>query len=148
MKKIIIYASSHHQNTKKVVEAICQMDEITAYNVSDAELLDLEDYDYIGIASGMYMAKIAEPLYQYLQKNKEKLKGKKVFTIYTSGSGNKKYQKTFDEIIRELNMNSMGAFSCKGFDTYGFWKVIGGISKNHPNAKDLENAKNFYKKLK
>lgn len=41
----------------------------------------------------------------------------------------------------------MGEFSCKGFDTFGLFKLIGGISKGHPDKNDLDNAKTFLKEL-
>ena len=41
----------------------------------------------------------------------------------------------------------VGEFSCKGFDTFGPFKLIGGISKGHPDKNDLDNAKAFFKEL-
>lgn len=41
----------------------------------------------------------------------------------------------------------MGEFSCKGYDTFGPFKLIGGISKGHPDKNDLDNAKAFFKGL-
>jgi hypothetical protein len=39
-------------------------------------------------------------------------------------------------------------FSCKGYDTFGPFKLIGGLSKGHPDETDLENAVAFVKGLK
>ena len=36
-------------------------------------------------------------------------------------------------------------FSCRGYDTYGFFEKIGGIAKNHPNEKDFKKAREFIK---
>lgn len=41
----------------------------------------------------------------------------------------------------------MGRFSCKGFDTFGPFKLIGGVAKGHPDDRDLAAAVEFYKKL-
>ena len=38
-----------------------------------------------------------------------------------------------------------GKFSCKGYDTFGPFKLVGGIAKGHPNDKDLADAVTFYK---
>lgn len=41
----------------------------------------------------------------------------------------------------------LGEFSCKGYDTFGSFKLIGGIAKGHPDTQDLENARKFYRKI-
>ena len=47
MKTIIIYESSHHENTKKLVDAISKRHEITAVPVTQASDLDLRAYDAV-----------------------------------------------------------------------------------------------------
>ena len=42
----------------------------------------------------------------------------------------------------------VGRFSCKGFDTFGPFKLIGGVSKGHPDEKDIAAAIEFYNGLK
>ena len=42
----------------------------------------------------------------------------------------------------------LGAFSCKGYDTFGPFKLVGGIAKGHPDERDLENARAFYRQLR
>jgi len=42
----------------------------------------------------------------------------------------------------------LGEFGCQGYDTYGLMKLIGGISKDHPDETDLKNAVAFYGSLK
>ncbi|MEI3307063.1 MAG: hypothetical protein V8R40_14225 [Dysosmobacter sp.] len=42
----------------------------------------------------------------------------------------------------------LGEFSCKGYNTFGPFKLIGGSAKGRPNEDDLENARTFYRKLK
>ncbi|MEE1099963.1 MAG: hypothetical protein U0K86_00580 [Agathobacter sp.] len=36
-------------------------------------------------------------------------------------------------IINNKNCPIIGKFSCKGYDTYGPFKLVGGIAKSHPN---------------
>ena len=52
-----------------------------------------------------------------------------------------------DIFISERRKRIVGEFSCKGFDTFGPFKLIGGISKGHPDKNDLDNAKAFFKEL-
>lgn len=52
MKAIIIYASTHHGNTRKVVEAIEKECEIEVIDATKIHEKDLKGYDLIGFASG------------------------------------------------------------------------------------------------
>lgn len=49
--------------------------------------------------------------------------------------------------LSEKGFDIVKEFSCKGFDTFGMLKYIGGINKNRPNEEDLEKAKIFAKEL-
>ena len=42
----------------------------------------------------------------------------------------------------------LGEFSCKGYDTFGPFRLVGGIAKGHPDAADLEDARRFYRVLR
>ena len=35
----------------------------------------------------------------------------------------------------------------RGYDTFGPWKLVGGIAKGHPNARDLDKARAFYREI-
>ncbi len=41
----------------------------------------------------------------------------------------------------------LGDYGCQGYDTYGPLKLLGGISKGHPDQTDLRNAIEFYDNL-
>ena len=41
----------------------------------------------------------------------------------------------------------IGEFRCRGFADYGFLKIFGGTNKGRPNGKDLQEAKDFARKL-
>ena len=45
------------------------------------------------------------------------------------------------------NFDFSGAFHCKGYDTFGPFKIIGGIAKKHPDEKDLANACVFFENI-
>ena len=62
MKTAIVYYSKHHGNTKKLVEAIqgALNSDITLIDVTKAHSVNLEDYDMVGIASGIYYSKFAK----------------------------------------------------------------------------------------
>ena len=51
------------------------------------------------------------------------------------------------KIAEEKNCRCLGVFYCKGFDTFGPFKLVGGINKNRPNTEDMEQAVPFYRGL-
>jgi flavodoxin len=139
----IIYASVHHGNTKKVVEAIARSCEVELIDATQVREKDLTGYDAIGFSSGIYYSKFHRAVLDFAADNLPE--GKKVFYICTYG-GNASY-KSMEEITRKNNAVEIGTFSCKGFDTFGPFKLLGGLAKGHPDDKDLENAVTFFKKL-
>lgn len=139
MRTVIVYASVHHGNTKKLVENIaekCGVDLIDAVKQSKA---DLSVYDKIGFASGIYFSKFHQKILQFIAENLPK--DKKIFLICTYG-GSANY-KSPESILKEKRASIIGKFGCKGYDTFGPFKMLGGISKGHPDEKDLQDAVNF-----
>jgi flavodoxin len=66
--------------------------------------------------------------------------------IYASvHHGNTK--KVVEAIAKRKNAVEIGRFSCKGYDTFGPFKLVGGLAKGHPDETDLENAVAFVKGL-
>jgi hypothetical protein len=57
------------------------------------------------------------------------------------------FNKPLEEKLSEKGFDIIGEFSCRGFDTYGPFKLIGGISKGRPNEKDLQKAGKFAQDL-
>lgn len=56
-----------------------------------------------------------------------------------------RHKKTIAEVIKDKKCNEVGRFQCKGFDTYGPFKLFGGIQKGHPDETELKAAVDFYK---
>ena len=143
MRKAIIYASVHHGNTENLVKSIaeeCQVDLINAVKQSDA---DLSSYDMIGFASGIYFSKFHQSILKFAEKNLPD--DKKVFLICTYG-GSANY-KSIEQILDKKHASVDGKFGCKGYDTFGPFKLVGGIAKGHPDDKDIQNAVEFVKNL-
>ena len=41
----------------------------------------------------------------------------------------------------------IGKFGCKGYDTFGPFKLVAGIAKGHPDEEDIKNIVEFAKGL-
>ena len=92
MSTAIIYYSRHHENTKKLVDAIKKANpEIKTIDFTENRVVDLNQYTHIGIASGIYFGKFNKELTEYIKKNLPH--AKKAFGIFTYGNYSDKYTK-------------------------------------------------------
>ena len=146
MKTAICYLSYHHGNTRRVVQAMAEAGGVDLIDVRTRQAVRLEGYDCIGLASGIYGFEthkaVAAFARQYLPA------GKPVFFVYTYGGAKGDGTKTLRQIAREKGCPVLGEFSCKGYDTFGPFKLVGGLAKGRPNEEDLEKARAFYRGLR
>lgn len=145
MKTAIIYYSKHHGNTKKLLDALAQKNEVTLIDVTNNPTTDLSEYDCIGFASGIYYSKFQKKLLEYAEKYMPD--NKKSFFIYTYGVKKEGYTNAITDAVSKHNADILGDFGCLGFNTFGPFKLIGGIAKGHPDNTDIENALSFYRGL-
>ena len=128
MKTAIIYYSQHHGNTKKLLDAISDTDmSVTLINAAEKMEVDLRDYDRIGLASGIYFSSFAKPLLSFVSINLPAQKP--VFFIATCGSQRKNYFDEIRDITRRKDCTDLGCYLCAGYDTYGPFKLVGGLKK-------------------
>ena len=144
MKIVIAYYSGHHGNTKKILDAIKERWNVDLIDVTECKKTDLSGYDVIGLASGTYFNRFSMELIEFVKNN---LLGKKdVFLINTYGlKGASKNE--MERIIADKSCHLLGTYGCRGFDTFGPLKLIGGIAKGRPNENDLIGAVEFFKKI-
>lgn len=142
MNAALIYASRHHGNTKKIVDAVEAECDITSFDADKGDIPNLAECEFIGFASGIDFGKMYEPVVEAA--NMVLTKGQKVFALFTSGGGSvEKYANQIKEIAEKNGCEFIGFYGCKGFDTYGPFKLVGGINKGHPDKTDLFSAVAF-----
>ena len=142
MKTAIVYCSTHPGNTKKLVDAIAARYDVTCIDAAQTQAYDLTDYDLIGFASGIYFSKFHKSVLQFAQQNLPARK--RVFFLYTCGAEKDSYTKAIEALARQKDARIAGSFGCLGYDTYGPFRLVGGIAKGHPDAADLDAAVRFY----
>ena len=145
MKTAIIYASMHHGNTKKLIDKIAKKHDVCLIDIIKDKQIDLSKYDCIGIASGIAFGKFYSQMNQFIETNLPN--HKKVFLLYSYGSKRKGYTDNIKSILSLKHCEVLGEYGCLGFDTYGPFKVIGGISKGHPDIEEINGALTFYESL-
>ena len=143
MKTAIVYYSQHHGNTKKLLDAIAAHEEVTLIDVVDSDAADLTEFDCIGFASGIYFASFARQLLDFAQANLPEKKD--VFFMNTCGVESGVYFNAIRKIAKAKNCRELGTYQCLGYDTFGPFKLVGGIAKGHPDQKDIAGAVEFYK---
>jgi len=146
LKTAIVFYSQHHKNTRKLVEAIKESDpEVKLIDVSVTKVAELDGYDRIGIASGIYFSKFAKPLMEYL--TTQLPEGKEVFALYTCGQMRASYTKDIKALVEEKKGTYRGEYGCFGFDTFGPFKLVGGLQKGHPTEEEIQSAVDYYNNL-
>lgn len=143
-KTVIIYASMHHRNTYKLVKAISDKHNIDIIDASQQSIADLQNYEVIGFASGIDFGKFYEAVESFANLN---LPFKKqVFFLYTCAMDRKGFTDSIREIAAQKEAVVLGEYGCKGYNTYGPWKVIGGMNKKHPTEDEIVLAVDFFEK--
>lgn len=149
LKTIILYRSKHHGNTKQLVDAVAaahpEIDVIDVSTLGKHEYPDLSPYHIIAFASGIYYGKYDKDIRRIAQ---ECLRdGDNVIGFITYG-GNEKYNGSeLSGICRLKFANLLSVYGCPGLDTYGPFKLVGGMNKGRPNAEDIAGAVEFYDRI-
>jgi flavodoxin len=137
-KTVLIYASVHHQNTKKVVEYVAShfSGEMDVVDITKEKVPDLFGTEWVIFASGIYRNTVHEAITSYIESTD--LSGKKAIILYTCGMRYRDYAKATGKRIAESGGEYIGNCYCRGVDTTHFLEKIGGIAKGHPNETDME----------
>ncbi len=69
MKTVIVFASTHHGNTHKVVDAISREFDVELIDATKVHEKDLKEYDLIGFASGIFFTKFSEQVLNFARVN-------------------------------------------------------------------------------
>jgi len=151
VKALVVYISIHRGNTEKVAREIAGVLDAKLLRPWEVNISDLSEYDLIGFGSGIYFQKHHKALLNLVDKL-PKVENRKAFVFSTSAVRKMRlfndFDKPLEEKLLEKGFDTIARFSCRGFNTYGPWKLIGGISKGRPNERDLETTQNFARGLK
>ena len=144
-KAVIIYASTHHGSTRKLAEAIANQYDIHLIDATKQQETDLSAYDLIGFASGIDFGKFYDSAEQFLEENLPE--NKRVFFLYTCAKVSNRFTETIKTAARKKGAIILGDYGCRGFNTYGPWKMIGGMNKGHPTQEEITEAVRFFESI-
>lgn len=107
--------------------------------------IDLSDFDCVGFASGIYFASFAKQLLAFAEKHLPQ--NMDVFFINTCGVQSGVYFDAIRKIAKAKNCRELGSYQCLGYDTFGPFKLVGGIAKGHPTEDEIAAAVSFYQNI-
>ncbi len=145
MKTAIVYYSAHHGNTRLLLDAIARSFEVDLIDVTEDKARDLSGYERVGLASGIYYGGFAKQLIDFAAAKLPQ--GMPVFFIYTHGASKGDFLKGIRAVTAAKDCPELGEYRCQGFDTFGPFKLVGGIAKGHPTEEEVEGAVAFYRSL-
>lgn len=140
IKTIVVYDSISN-NTKRVAEEIATTLICKAIFIDNISKYRLEDYDLIILGTPVYGGRPTEKVNQFLD-NLNKSKYCAVFCTYGAPFlGKITAESCLGYMKKKANTKIIGEFKCLGF--HRFLRTY----RNHPDKKDLVNARNFAKEL-
>lgn len=148
-KTLIVCSSVSHGNTRQIADALSEVLDATVVSPGEVDAADLASYDLVGFGSGIYSRRFHHDLRARVD-SLPPMTGK-AFVFATSGlreSRLNRFAKPFVDNIENKGYEVVGGFTCRGYDTYLPFKLVGGIGKGRPNADDLASAREFAEFLK
>lgn len=138
----MIVESKHLGNTRKVVDAMNEVVAMTIVDTKSAATLNLNDFDLLGFASGIYMGRHDARLLKFA--NTLSFDRRPCFVVSTSGGQDyAENNKTLIDILEHKNKNVIGVYSCLGLDKFFILRLMGGMNKGHPDQTELKKAQDF-----
>lgn len=150
MSTVIIYASYHHLNTHKIAQAMGEELSAELLNFAEADQDRIITADIVGFGSGVYLGKFHQGLIRLIEELPA-VEDRPAFVFSTSGVGQmpifNRAHRHIKARLKEKGFKIVGEFDCRGFDTYGPLKFFGGMHKDRPNDRDIDQARKFARGL-
>lgn len=147
MDVLIVYLSMHHGNTRRVAEAMAGELDATLQEPGETAVDDVAAADLVGFGSGIYFWRHHRALLHFADMMPS-MPGKRVFLFSTSGIGpGWLWHRSLRRRLHQKGFAIVDEYACRGRDTYGLLKLVGGINNGRPNQKDIEKARRFANRL-
>jgi len=154
METAVIYVSIHHGNTEKIAKEIANILEARLLKVEEANPECLSEFDLLGFGSGIYYGKYHKNLLRLIHELPI-MERKKAFVFSTSGVSDRlieenlhRNNQTIRDALAGKKFDIIGEFSCCGFMTWAYYRLVGGRNKGRPNPDDLRRARIFAENLR
>jgi flavodoxin len=146
MKTVIVVHSISHGNTAKVAQAMASLWGAEVKKPAEFDPQSAAGFDHLSLGSGIFFGKHHQVLLAWAERLPP-VEGKKATIFSTGGNPRASDHAAMKGILESKGHQVVDEFRCVGFDTYGPFKLVGGIQKGHPNETDLEAARAFARKV-
>ncbi len=153
MKAVIVCASVSHGNTRRVAEAMGQILSARVVEPGQVDPAELSACDLVGFGSGIFSGRFHPRLREFVRsvERVERVERRRAFVFATSGlpePGFRPFTRPLARGLEQKGFEVVGTFSCRGFDTWLPFRLVGGINKARPDAGDLAAAHTFAQGLR
>lgn len=149
MDTIVVCASKSHGNTRQIADVIGNVLDARILSPEQATPAELATADRIGFGSGIYWMAFDPKLIKCVEALPDMNK-RDAFVFATSGLPQppfRPYLRRFATLLEDTGFRVAGTFACRGLDTMGHFKLVGGVNKNRPGSSDLAAARAFANSL-
>lgn len=143
---LLLVKSVHHGNTAKVAEAMAGVLGADIATPESTPHTSLADYNLVGFGSGVYYGCMHEALLDWLRGLPDAREpGTPAFIFSTSGLPflAMVWHWPLRRLLARKGFRVVGAFACRGHDTWGPLWLTGGLNRAHPDEHDLARARKF-----
>lgn len=148
--RLLVFKSVHHQNTARVAEAMAEVLGAQCLTPAACPYERLAGCRLLGIGSGIYYSRVHTELWQWVRDLPDR-PGPKPAVFIFSTSGLPIFARFWHHPLRTALTRKgfvvLDEFACRGFDTWGPLWLAGGLNSRHPDAKDLQRARDFAQQL-
>ncbi|RLV04473.1 flavodoxin [Streptomyces griseocarneus] len=150
MRVVIVCASVSHGNTKRVADVMGQALGASVVDPGDVDMAELATCDLVGFGSGIFSGRFHPRLREFVE-SLPTGERRRAFVFATSGLPEVPFRPFTRPLVRLLERKGFDVrdtFSCRAFDTWLPFKLVGGINKGRPGATDLAAARVFAEGLR
>ncbi|KXP14918.1 flavodoxin domain-containing protein [Tsukamurella pseudospumae] len=150
MSAMLICASTHHGNTRKVADRIGGV--LGAAVVTPAEVTaeQIDAADLIGFGSGVYWMSFDPALVELVRSLPVRQRGA-AFVYATSGLPEtplRRYTRSLADLLGGRGFRvDPEVYHCRGWDTMGPFGLVGGMNRGRPSDADLAAAEDYARRL-
>ena len=149
MKTMIVCTSVSHGNTRRIAGAIGEVLQTSVLAPDEVDLDALAAAELVGFGSGVFNMDLHPRMREFVASLPVR-DGGNAFVFTTSGLPEppfRRYTSRFARVLEQKGFQVVGTFACRAFDTWLPFKLVGGINKAHPDAADLDAARQFAENL-
>ncbi|MCQ4210835.1 flavodoxin domain-containing protein [Streptomyces longispororuber] len=149
MNALIVCTSVSHGNTRRVAGAMAQVLDAKVVPPEEADPAEVAAAGLVGFGSGVFYGRLHPRLTAFVRALPD---GRgRAFVFATSGLPElplMPFARPSAQLLAGKGYEvTESPFSCRGFDTWGPFKVVGGLHKGRPGDADLAAARAFAERL-